>query len=215
MERTTNCTHPDRIVTIAVDVQNDFLPGGSLAVTNGNEVTTPLNRIMDLTRDFDGTVVATRDWHPANTPHFDKWPVHCVADTKGTAFDNALRIDANTIILDKGTGQTDGYSGFDGRGPNGETIEQIVTPRTTRERVAVLIGGLATDYCVRATVLDAAELARKIAATRQGIVDVYALTDAMRGVDLQPGDSQKALAEMQAAGAELVTTDFIITGGLL
>lgn len=215
MERTTNYNHPDRIVTIAVDVQNDFLPGGSLAVPNGDRVITPLNNIIGLTRVFDGTVIATRDWHPADTPHFDKWPVHCVADTEGAAFDEALKIDSDTIILDKGTGQTDGYSGFDGRGPNGETIEQIITPQTTRERVAVFIGGLATDYCVRATVLDATEFARKIAAARQGSIDVYALTNAMRGVDLQPGDSQKALDEMRTAGAELVDTEYILNGGLL
>lgn len=200
----------DRFVTIAVDVQNDFLPGGALAVTNGHDVIPPLNDLMHFTRQRDGLVVATGDQHPAVTPHFadygGPWPVHCVQNTEGAAFDPLLDIDDQTIIINKGTGQTDGYSGYEGRTQDGRTIEQIVQPKHPTERVIVAIGGLATDYCVRNTVLDATKQADRVAKARTGAIAVYALTDAMRAVNIHPTDEAEALQDMQAAGATLLTT---------
>ena len=200
----------DRIVTIAVDVQKDFCPGGSLAVAGGDKVTAPLNDMMAYTRERGGTVVATRDWHPDQTPHFDAWPVHCVAGTEGASFHPSLDVRTTDVIINKGTGQTDGYSGFDGEAIDHTTIEQIIQPRTLRERVAVLIGGLATDYCVRATALDAAKQADRVREARQGVIDVYVLEDAIRAVNVQPEDGARAIQEMKDAGIQFVTTAGIL-----
>lgn len=210
----------DRIVTVAVDVQNDFCPGGALGVDEGDEVVSPLNEVIALTRRIGGQVVATRDWHPSQTPHFNDWPIqeeagvwprHCVAGTEGADFNARLDIHPTDTIINKGTGQTDGYSGFEGATEDGLTIEQIIQPRTPRERVAVLVGGLATDYCVRATVLDAARQARSAATAQQGTIEVYALIDAMRAVNLNPDDETKALSEMQSAGARIIRTNEVPT----
>lgn len=204
----------NRVVAIAVDLQNDFCPGGSLAVANGDEVIEPINRIMRYTRDHDGIVAATRDWHPAQTPHFDKWPVHCVAETEGAEFHSDLDTDLIDYTISKGMGQTDGYSGFEGladySGFNNEptsivTLEQLIQPRSTKERVAVIIGGLATDYCVLNTVLDATAQAKRVHDAQQGVIDVYAVQDAMRGVNINPGDDEKAIAQIREAGARIVT----------
>lgn len=201
----------DRIVTIAVDVQNDFCPGGSLAVTEGDEVIPPLNRLMAYTRKVGGIVIATMDWHPAETPHFDKWPVHCVANTKGAALHNDLDIKASDIIIPKGTGESDGYSGFDGRViDDGTTIGELIRPRTAQERVAVIMGGLATDYCVLATLLDAAEQAGRTWEKGKGFIDLYVATDAIRAVGINEGDEERALALMKQSGARLLTSAEIL-----
>lgn len=199
-----------RFAAIAVDVQNDFCPGGALGVTNGDEVITPLNQLFDAVRAADGTTIATRDWHPAVTPHFadygGTWPTHCVQDTMGAQLRSDLAVDETTIIVNKGMGQTDGYSGFEGTTRDDNTLETLLRPRTHRERVVVAIGGLATDYCVLNTVLDAATHADTVREARQGVIDVYALTDAMRAVNINPDDEANALAQMRDAGAHLVTT---------
>ncbi len=98
----------DRLVTVGVDIQNDFCPGGSLAVPEGDQVIEPMNNVLRYTRESGGQVVLTRDWHPETTPHFDKWPVHCVAETEGAAFHPDLNVKESDIIINKGTGQTDG-----------------------------------------------------------------------------------------------------------
>lgn len=193
-------TH-DRIVTIAVDVQNDFCTDGALAVADAETVIDPLNHVMQYTRAHGGTVVATRDWHPATTPHFDAWPVHCVAGTAGAELHPTLDIRPEDIIINKGMGQTDGYSAFEGASDAGMTLETLIRPRTPRERVAVMIGGLATDFCVLKTALDAAKTANEL-----GHITIYALQDAMRAVNLQPGDDQAALRTMEQAGARLIQT---------
>lgn len=218
MIKNTFPQNADRIVTIPVDLQNDFCPGGSLAVTNGDQVIDPMNRIMQYTHDRGGIVAATRDWHPAQTPHFDTWQVHCVTETEGARFHKRLDMNLVDYIISKGTGQTDGYSGFEGADRyelmNGEpfdfTLEKLIQPKTARERVAVIIGGLATDYCVKATALDAAKQADRVRAAKQGVIDVYIAEDAIRAVNIQPDDGAGAIAEMRAAGIIITTSTDIV-----
>lgn len=120
-------------IFVGVDPQNDFIDG-SLAVAEAEQIIEPINSIVDEIRKHDGTVVFTRDWHPEKTPHFDKWPVHCVANTIGAEFHKDLNIQPDDIIINKGTGQTDGYSGWEGRSDKGETLESIITPKTPHEK---------------------------------------------------------------------------------
>jgi nicotinamidase/pyrazinamidase len=178
---------------IVVDVQNDFCPGGSLAVAHGDEVLAPLNKLMKEFLDRGEPVFKTRDWHPAKTKHFadygGTWPVHCVQNTAGAEFHAGLSDDLRVTIISKGIDETaDGYSGFDGT-----DLAQILREQGVKE---VWVGGLATDYCVKHTVLDA---------LRQGF-EVKALADAMRPVNVSPNDGEKAIEEMRKAGAEIVGT---------
>ena len=197
MERITNPTEHERSVLVAVDVQNDFIDG-SLAVPEGSDVVAPLNTVADLVRSRGGAVVFTRDWHPEETPHFATWPVHCVADTEGAAFHPNLDVRDDDIIISKGTGQTDGYSGWEGTSDDGQTLETVIAPAGPRDRVRVLLGGLATDYCVKATGLDIAKRFKDDARVR-----IQYLADAARGVNLSQGDDMNAVAAMEAAGIEL------------
>ena len=188
----------DRIVTINVDVQNDFCPGGSLAVTGGDEIITPLNELNDFTRENNGTVVFTGDQHPAETEHFNKWPVHCVAGTEGAALRQGLAVLEQDVIVDKGMGQTDGYSAFEGIARDGRTLEEIITP-INKERVLVALGGLATDFCVLASALDAAAVN-----PQNGEIRVVVARETIRGVNLKPEDSEEAIKKMAAAGIQIV-----------
>lgn len=179
---------------IVVDVQNDFCPGGALAVPDGDRVVEPLNRAAAAFAAAGLPVVATRDWHPPHTGHFQPfgglWPVHCVQNTPGAEFHPGLRLPADTILLFKGIDERlDGYSAFDGVDDAGTVLADLVRQLGVGH---LYIGGLATDYCVRATVLDA----------RLRGLAVTVLIDAVAGVDLQPGDSERALAEIRAAGAQ-------------
>ena len=183
---------------IIVDVQNDFCPGGSLAVKDGDQVVQPLN---DLQKRV-GLVVATRDWHDPDTVHFAAnrtdgkgWPVHCVRDTKGAEFHSVLN-SKSAEVFSKGLDAKDdgGYSGFDGINKNGVKLEDFLR---TKGIDTVLVGGLATDYCVKATVLDALKL---------GFM-VLVVYHAIRAVNLNPDDGKKAVKEMGAAGAIFITTD--------
>lgn len=187
-------------VLVAVDVQNDFI-SGNLAVDEGAEVVAPLNTLADRVRRADGTVIFTRDWHPASTPHFEKWPIHCVQGTVGAEFHPALDIADEDIVLSKGTGQTDGYSGMEGVGPKHETLETLIRPSNSSERTRVLIGGLATDYCVKATALD---LAKRFSG--EDNVKLYLVRDAVRAVNLMSDDGAKALAAMRQAGIEALSS---------
>ena len=199
----------DRLVTINVDVQNDFMPGGSLAVPNGDEVITPLNAINAYTRQHNGLVIATGDQHPLNTPHFgpDAWPIHCVSGTPGAALDTRLDIEPTDALLDKGMGQTDGYSAFEGVSRDGRTLEQIITP-VGRERVAGLIGGVATEYCVLNTVLDATKVDQL-----QGDLRVYVIEDAIRGIN--EADVTQAIKKMKQAGAIIIRSTDVLNGQLI
>ena len=176
---------------IVVDVQNDFCPGGSLAVAHGDEVVPPLNKLTREFLDRGEPVYKTRDWHPAQTKHFQAyggiWPVHCVQGTHGAEFHADLSDDPRVTIISKGFDESaDGYSGFDGT-----NLASLLRKEGVKE---VWIGGLATDYCVKHTVLDA---------LKEGF-EVKALADAMRAVNLNADDGAKAVTEMKAAGAEFI-----------
>ena len=194
-----------RTVLIGVDIQNDFIDG-SLAVTDGEAVVTPFNRTAEATRRIGGTVVLTRDWHPEETPHFDPfggpWPVHCVAETTGAAFHSDLTIQPHDVIVSKGMGKTDGYSGWEGVATDGRTLETIIAPTTQVEKVRVFIGGLATDYCVKATAID---IAQTFATDER--VATYLMRDAVRGVEVTAGDTARALREITNAGVAQLTSD--------
>jgi nicotinamidase/pyrazinamidase len=171
---------------VIVDFQNDFTPGGALAVAHGDEIASRVNELA-ASGDFD-LVVATRDWHPTDHGSFTEqggiWPVHCVADTPGAQLHPALEAARVDVIVDKGQDpQTDGYSGFDATG-----LEDLLRRRGIDEIVVV---GLATDYCVKNTALDA---------LRHGF-RVTVDSAAVRGVDVEPGDSERALDELRQAGA--------------
>lgn len=175
---------------IVVDVQNDFCPGGSLAVANGDQVVAPLNRLIKEFLDRGEPVFKSRDWHPATAKHFAAfggiWPVHCVQNTPGAEFHKDLSDDPRITILSKGIDESaDGYSAFDGT-----NLAQILRDQGITE---VWVGGLATDYCVKHTVLDA---------LHQGF-EVKALADSMRPVNVKPDDGALAIAEMRSAGAEI------------
>jgi len=177
---------------VVVDVQNDFLPGGALAVPEGDQVIAPLNAAIERVRRAGGAIVATRDWHPANHCSFQAqggpWPVHCVQNTKGAAFAEALKLPEDALIVSKAMRpDQEAYSGFEGEPDLAAWLKRRGIQR-------LFVGGLATDYCVRATVLDA---------LRHGFA-VVVLTDAVRGVD--PKGAQRALSEMQSKGAQLATT---------
>ena len=176
---------------IVVDVQNDFCPGGALAVPNGDEVIEPLNRLIKEFLEQGDLVIKTRDWHPPQTKHFadfgGKWPMHCVRDTPGAQFHSALIDDPRIIIVSKGTGNEDGYSGFDGT-----NLVFLLRQQSIEE---VWIGGLATDYCVKHTALDALSEGFK----------VKVIKEAIRAVDITVGNDEQAIEEMRQAGAQIST----------
>lgn len=179
-------------VLIIVDVQNDFLPGGSLAVPEGDAVIGVLNHYIALFQQHELPVYATRDWHPAGHCSFEAqggiWPPHCIQQSHGAEFASALQLPTETQVISKATHQQqDAYSGF-----QGTELDSMLRRQQVRR---LFIGGLATDYCVLNTVKDA--LAHDYV--------VYVLTDAVRAVDVNPGDGERAVAEMGQLGARLIT----------
>jgi nicotinamidase/pyrazinamidase len=185
---------------IVVDMQNDFAdPAGSLYVRGGEQVVPVVNREIELAAATGAVVVYTQDWHPESTPHFAKdggiWPVHCVQGTWGAEFHPQLHIEGE--VVRKGSGGEDGYSGFSMRSPEtGEErptqLEELLRERGIRR---VVVAGLATDFCVKETVLDAAELG----------FEVGLLAEAVRAVELEPGDAQRAMDDIYRAGATVVS----------
>lgn len=181
---------------IVVDVQNDFLPGGSLAVPGGDEVITPMNRYIALFHQAQLAIFASRDWHPANhcsfTPQGGTWPTHCVQNTFGAAFAVKLALPKATTVISKAqTPELDAYSAFANTSLHAK-LQSLGIGR-------VFVGGLATDYCVLNTVLDALKLRYQ----------VLVLDDAIRAVNVKPDDDVKAKHAMQQAGATLITlSDF-------
>ncbi len=181
---------------LVVDVQLDFCPGGALAVPDGDRVVPVLNQVLCASYARRLTVYASRDWHPPGSSHFlpggGAWPVHCVAGSPGARFHPDLRLPDGTLIVSKGIdANSDGYSAFEGCLADGTTLADDLRRRGITNLVT---GGLATDYCVRHSVLDA---------IRKGW-RVTLVTDAIAPVQLTPGDGELALAEMRAAGAELL-----------
>lgn len=176
---------------LIVDVQRDFLPGGSLAVPDGDAVVAPLNQWIDRFKAARQPIFATRDWHPADHCSFSTrngpWPVHCVAASSGAQFADALRLTTETRIVSKAmTPAADAYSGFE----NTDLHLQLQQANIVR----LFVGGLATDYCVLSTVQDARRLG----------YDVVLLTQAIRAVDVHAGDGVRAIAAMRTAGASLL-----------
>lgn len=180
---------------VVVDVQNDFAdPKGSLSVAGGEGVVAAVNRLIVAARASGSTIAYTQDWHPPDTPHFEKdggvWPVHCVRDTWGADFHPALLVDGE--IVRKGTGGEDGYSGFTMRDPvtgvDASTgLADVLRAHGVR---SVVVAGLATDYCVKATALDALALGFPATVVRNGVA----------AVDVEPDDGDRALGELVAAG---------------
>lgn len=178
----------ERDAVLIVDVQKDFLPGGSLAVPHGDEVIPALNRYLALARRSRMPVFASRDWHPRNHCSFRAqggiWPEHCVAGTPGAEFSPALHLRPDAVVVSKATREdADAYSAFSGT----DLAEQLRARGVRR----LLVGGLATDYCVLNTVRDAL----------QHGFEVLLLRDAVRAVDVKPGDGERAEREMLEAGA--------------
>jgi nicotinamidase/pyrazinamidase len=185
---------------LVVDIQNDFAaPGGSLSVKGGEEVVPVANREISRAGEAGALVVFTQDWHPPSTPHFAKdggtWPVHCVGRSWGAQFVDGLDVDGP--VVRKGTGGEDGYSGFSERDPESGATQATGLAELLHERgiERVVIVGIATDYCVKETGLDA---------IRKGL-DTTVLTEGIRAVDLQPGDGDRALEELARAGAHILS----------
>jgi nicotinamidase/pyrazinamidase len=174
---------------LIIDFQNDFTSGGALEVPGGDEIAEPVKR---LAGEFD-YVFATRDWHPPDHASFETeggpWPVHCVQGTQGAELHPAMRdIDVDEIVDVGAEREDEGYSGFEK-----STLADLLHERGVRE---VAVVGLATDYCVRASTIDAC---------REGF-DTTVVTDAIRAVDVKPGDGERALEDMKEAGAKLATS---------
>jgi len=175
---------------LIIDFQNDFTAGGALEVPGGEDIAEPIKRLAPR---FDH-VFATRDWHPPDHASFESeggpWPVHCVQGTHGAELHPAMRDVEVEQIVDVGAERYDeGYSGFEK-----SKLEELLRERDVDE---VAVVGLATDYCVRASAIDAAALG----------FDTTVITDAIRAVDIHPGDGERALGDMRAAGAKLATSD--------
>lgn len=185
---------------VIVDLQNDFAdPVGGLAVAGGSAIVPTVNRAVAAAVEAGAAIVATQDWHPETTPHFAKdggvWPVHCVADTWGAELHPDLALPVHTPLVRKGVHGEDGYSGFTMRDPATGATLPTALHALLRERAIdrVVVVGLATDYCVKATALDARALGYR----------TTVLTDAIAAVDLAPGDGERASAEMRAAGVDI------------
>jgi nicotinamidase/pyrazinamidase len=179
---------------VVVDVQVDFCPGGALAVPEGDRVVPILNRWIARFSAAARPIFASRDWHPPDHISFRErggpWPPHCVRDTAGAAFHPALTLPAEAVVVSKGTdSEREAYSAFDGT-DLAERLERLGVR-------GVLLGGLALDYCVRATALDARRLGYRVRLIRE----------ATRAVNVRPGDGERVLEELRAAGIEIVEGD--------
>lgn len=189
---------------LIVDVQNDFCPGGALQIPDGDRVIDPINRAVDYFAAAGLPILASRDWHPINTRHFKKfggaWPVHCVHGTTGAEFHPDLHLPEGTVVLSKGINpELDGYSAFEAVSSDGRMLKELLREM---EVGRLYICGLATDYCVLCTTLEA---------LRNGF-EVTLLTDAVAGVDIVPGASTCAVEDMKAAGARLTTVKELVSG---
>jgi nicotinamidase/pyrazinamidase len=192
-----------QVALLIVDVQNDFAdPKGSLCVRGALDVIPVINGEAALARSNGARVILTQDWHPRRTPHFIRdggpWPPHCVVDTWGAELHPALDVPEGTPIVRKGSNGEDGYSAFTMRDPaTGEDVPTMLEPLLEAAGIEeVVIAGFATDYCVRATTLDAIRLGFR----------ATVITDAITAVNVREGDGERALAEVEAAGAILHTS---------
>jgi nicotinamidase/pyrazinamidase len=189
---TEHCRLKPGDVLLVTDIQNDFLPGGALAVAGGDEVVPVLNRYIGSFERNDLPVYATRDWHPPGHSSFEAqggpWPEHCVAGSHGAKFAASLKLPHYTRLISKATEQDrEAYSSF-----QGTELDSLLRATGIRR---IFVGGIATDYCVLETVRDARRLG----------YEVMLLSDAIRAVDVQPGDGQRAVEEMIRLGAHPIT----------
>lgn len=187
----------DNSALIVVDVQNDFCPGGALPVPEGDKVVPVLNRYIHKFTERGLPVYFTRDWHPEGHVSFKPqggiWPTHCIQGAEGARFHSGLFIPSTAVIVSKGTSpRADAYSGFQGT----DLHDQLKRKGVRR----LFIGGLATDYCVKSTVLDAL----------RGGFEAILLSDASKGVDVNPGDSERAAEEMVKEGAIKINLEDLI-----
>src|SRR4051812_22297735 len=181
---------------LLVDVQKDFCPGGALAAPGGDQIIAALNRHIADARERNMPVYASRDWHPAVTTHFKEyggqWPAHCVQETAGAQFHADMKLPADTVVISKGEDPArPGYSAFDGQTSDGKTLLHDLRDRQVTR---LYVGGIATDYCVKATAIDGAEAG----------LDVCVLRDAVTGIDVRPGDVDRALEDMSRSGVQIV-----------
>jgi len=182
---------------LIVDVQNDFCPGGSLAVPEGDRIVPTLNRYIRIFSREKLPIFASRDWHPKDSKHFKQfggiWPKHCIQNTKGARFHPDLKLPKETIVLSKGMDpDKDSYSAFQAVDSNGTEFFQLLKALGINE---IFVGGLATDYCVKSSVLDGLKSGFK----------VNLLMDGIRGVNIKPKDSEEAIEEMVSRGAMKMT----------
>jgi nicotinamidase/pyrazinamidase len=182
-----------KIALLAIDVQKDFCPSGALAVPDGDKIVPVLNEYIEICNAQNYPVFASRDWHPASSRHFasagGQWPAHCVQNTDGASFHPDLILPHTALIISKGQSpESNGYSAFEATGPEGKPFEEMLRQGNVD---TLLVGGLATDYCVRVSVLEALKRGFR----------VWLLVDAIGGVNLHPEDSQRAIDEMVSEGA--------------
>jgi nicotinamidase/pyrazinamidase len=183
---------------LIVDAQNDFLPGGSLAVVGGDKIIPNINKVIEHALANGWYVIVSRDKHPLVTAHFKKWPQHCVGGTPGAEFPKSLMLPQKYILVTKGkSAEDDGYSPFEGTNDQGYSLNTLLALLKIRD---LYFTGLATDWCVKAGVLDALELRYR----------VHLLTDAVAAVNLHPQDGENAIGAMHAAGALLTTTQEVL-----
>lgn len=186
-----------RSALLLVDVQRDFCPGGALPVQEGDQVVPVLNEYIGAFGERHLPIVATRDWHPPDHISFQArggpWPAHCIQGTRGAQFHPDLELSPEVAVVDKATERDqEAYSGFQGTG----LAQQLRATRVER----VFVGGLATDYCVKQSALDALD---------EGF-EVFVLEDAIKGVEVRRGDSVKAIEEMVRKGAVLVRQELLL-----
>ncbi len=184
---------------LVVDIQNDFCPGGALGVQEGHTIIPILNRCIRYFEEENLPIFVTRDWHPKITTHFSQfggeWPEHCIAGSEGAQFHPSLELPKDAFVLSKGMdSETDSYSASQATDISGTLLPDLLKKHGVEE---IYVAGLATDYCVKYSVLDA---------LKEGL-KVFVLTDAIAGVDRRPEDSRKALEEMVSNGASEITSE--------
>ncbi|MFA5261216.1 MAG: bifunctional nicotinamidase/pyrazinamidase [Candidatus Omnitrophota bacterium] len=193
-----------RKALVLVDVQNDFCPGGALPVPDGDKIISRCNRYLEMFQKAGRLIVLSRDWHPSETRHFKTqggvWPVHCVRETQGAQFHPELILPKETVVVSKGEGDDDdSYSAFQGTDARGRCLEKVLKDDRVGE---IYVGGLATDYCVKATCLDGIRLGFRVSL----------LKDASKGVNIKPDDSVRAISEMENAGVNILESGLTVLG---
>lgn len=182
---------------LVVDMQNCFLPGGSLAVAEADEVIPVINRYIELFQGAGRPVFASRDWHPEETTHFEKWPQHCVQNTRSAEFHPDLALPPDATVVSKGMDpQEDAYSAFQAVDQEGRLLGDSLRARGIRH---LYVSGLALDYCVRYSALDAA---------RNGL-QVTLLIDATRAVNAEIHDAETAIEDLVRSGVQLATIETV------